>query len=391
MQRNHPQSPLFLRTIDYFNLSQKQVLIRSDLNVPLSINQEIQDDTKIKAALPTIQYALSQGAKVIVASHLSSSLENTPLSLEPVAHRMAELLNEEVLFADTCYGDGIEIMAQSLKSGQLLLLENLRFYKQEQNNNKDFAKNLARLASIYINDAFSCSHRKHASLVQTPHYFTEKGVGFLFARDLDYFDQLINAHQKPFVFLFGGAHAADKLKNMQELSSKADAVLIAGKIANAFLAAQNKPVFSSVSEKEVITAASLIDFFSQKKIPLVIASDSIDGKDIGAKTQESFSAYLKTAKTCFWTGPLGEYQTEPYHQGSLFIADLLSKISATTIIAGAETVKMMCQFQKEESFAYLSTAGAASLEYLAHQSLPALSPLQYASPRKESTEKTAHE
>jgi phosphoglycerate kinase len=388
-----PHSPYFLRRIDYFNLQNRRVFLRADLNVPLEKNERtqeitIRDDTRIRAAIPTIQYALSKGAKLILASHLGKP-EGTPhpsLSLEPVAHRLAELLDVEILLGDKCFGDGIELMAQSLNPGSILLLENLRFNPQELTCEAVFSKSLSKFTQVFINDAFGSAHRKHASIVGLPSLISERGTGFLFEQEITLLETLRTSPERPFVAIIGGNKVADKIIHLTHLLKRTDYLCIGGALAHVFWAAQGKSSQGiAVDLNEINAANHILEELKRdpRKKPeiLCIAQDTQEGKDIGPKTIEAFSQVIKQAQTVFWNGPLGCYEQPQFMQGTSAIANVLAPLQCQKIIAGADTVAAIKALKLEASFK-ISTGGTAAVTYLADGVLAGLESLRYSSFRE---------
>ena len=371
-----------IKSIRDLNLGNKPVFMRLDFNVPLSSpdangERHIEDDSRIQESIPTIKYAIEKGAKVILASHLGrpDGKVKPEYSLEPVAHRLAALLGQEVTLADDCIGDGIELMIQSMKNGQVLLLENLRFHAGEEANDFEFAKRLARLGEIYVTDAFGTAHRKHASTYGVPSILINRGIGFLIEKELKFLDPLLHQPKKPFVALLGGSKVSDKIKTIESLVRRVDGLLIGGAMAHAFWVAQGDtlPAGAKHPKPEDIEAArTVMRDVKRREITLLVPSDTNQGFDIGPETVKKFSAYLSQAKTIFWNGPLGWFEKPEYSTGTFEIARLIAGLEALKIVGGGDTVSAIKQSGVAEKYDHLSTGGGAVLEYLEGNSLPGI-------------------
>jgi phosphoglycerate kinase len=374
-----------LKTITELNLTGRTVFLRVDLNVPLSSApdpetgiRKIEDETRIIEALPTIRFAIEKKAKLILASHLGrpQGKRNPDFSLEPVARRLAELLQTEVTLAEDCVGEGIELMAKSLKPGEILLLENLRFYPGEETNEPEFAARLARLGEVFINDAFGTSHRKHASVYGVPSLVTERGIGFLMEKELKNLDPLLHRPKKPYFAILGGSKVTDKIKTLESLLREVDALFIGGAMAHAFWAAQGLPIPEGAkqpSQGDIEAARSLLRDAKRRELPVYLPADTRDGFDIGPMTIEQFKTVLKTAQTVFWNGPLGWFERTGYDTGTREIAQTLAELTqANKIVGGGDTVSAIQQFGLADRFNHLSTGGGASLEYLEGKGLPGI-------------------
>ncbi len=388
------------RTIRDIDIRGKRVLMRVDFNVPLDEHSKITDDTRIKAALPTIKFALEQNARLILLSHLGRPkgkvVEN--LRLKPVAWRLGELLGKDVKMADECIGPEIEAQANSLKEGEILLLENTRFHKEETDNDPDFAKALASLGEVYISDAFGSVHRAHASTEGVAHYLPS-AAGFLLEKEIEYLGKVTANPDKPFALILGGAKVSDKIGVIDNLLKKVDVILIGGGMAYTFLKAQGKNIGSSKLEadklglaKEILSKAAA----SGVKILLPVDNIAADnfaasaqhklvgeevpegwmGLDVGPKTVETFIAALKEAKTVVWNGPLGVCEWEPFSGASHKIAEFISSSGATTIIGGGDTAAAVANFNLSDKMSHVSTGGGASLEFLEGKTLPGIAALQ---------------
>ncbi len=373
--------------------------MRADFNVPQDDSLKITDDTRIKATLPTIKYILQNGAKkLILISHLGrpDGKVVAKYGLKPVAERLAGLLGESVRFLDDCVGDNIK---QEIGSGKerIVLLENLRFHAEEEANDPGFAKQLASLGEIYVNDAFGTAHRSHASTEGVTHYL-KSAAGFLLEKEIAYLGNAIQDPKRPFMVILGGAKVSDKIGVIKNLLPKCDAIIIGGGMAYTFLKAQGKEIGNSKLEKDKLDLAK--DILSQAKklnkdilLPVdnlvveridpaaksEIVGDQIpEGKiavDIGPKTIELFEAKLKSAKTIVWNGPLGIFEMDPFARGTQEIAKFIATLGATTIIGGGDTAAAVTKFKLEDKMTHISTGGGASLEFLEGKQLPGVAAL----------------
>lgn len=376
-----------IRSIRDLEIANKQVFMRLDFNVPLSAaepgtgERRVEDDNRITESLPTIQYAIERGAKVIIGSHLGrpDGKAKPEFSLEPVAARLATLLGQEVTLADDCVGDGIELQAKSLKNGQVLLLENLRFHAGEEANDNEFAHRLARLGQVYVTDAFGTAHRKHASTYGVPSLMTDKGMGFLIEKELKFLDPLLHNPAQPFYALLGGSKVTDKLKTIESLMQRVKGLAIGGAMAHAFWVAQGDTIPAGAKAPkpdDVEAARALMREAKRREMPLLIPADTNQGFDIGPKTIKKFCDFLGDAKTVFWNGPLGWFEKPEYATGTFEIARFLATTSAVKVVGGGDTVSAVKQSGVAEKFEHLSTGGGAVLEYLEGSGLPGIEILQ---------------
>jgi phosphoglycerate kinase len=380
------------KTIDDIEVANKRVLVRLDLNVPLE-NGVVSDDTRIRAALPTVKFLLEDDAIPILCSHLGrpKGKPDAKYSLKPVAERLAQLLGCRVQMAPDCIGPEAERMAATMPSGEVLLLENLRFHPEEEKNDPKFAQALASLADVYVNDAFGSAHRAHASTVGVTSYLPAV-AGFLMEKELTFLGQALTSPARPFVALLGGAKVSDKIEVIHNLLAKVDWVLIGGGMANTFLKAQGKAVGESLVENDKLDVAqSLLRDGGQKLIlPVdVLVADrlvaeahtrtvSVDAVpdgwrilDIGPQTVELFSRYLGSARTVVWNGPMGVFEMEPFSAGTFAIADVLARLDdATTIVGGGDSASAVERAGVAERISHISTGGGASLEFLEGKELP---------------------
>ncbi len=380
----------------------QKVLVRVDFNVPLNDEGTITDDTRIRAAIPTIEYILNHGGTPIIMSHLGrpKGEKNAKFSLEPCAKRLGELLKTPVLMAPDCIGSKVEEMASQLKIGQVLLLENLRFHKGEEDPKSDpgFASELAKLGDVFVNDAFGAAHRNHSSIVGITQFFKGKAAfGLLMEKEIAFLGSALNKPKHPFYAIIGGAKVSSKLGVIQALLEKIDALFIGGAMAYTFLEAQGFSIGNSLSEKDLIPTAKNI--LKRAKAPIFLPKDLViaknfsndsekkvikvvegipegwEGMDIGPETQKEWSDKLKTAQMIFWNGPLGVFEMSNFSKGTLEIANALAGIEAITIVGGGDSVAAINQSGLTEKFTHISTGGGASLEYIEKGNLPGIDAL----------------
>ena len=391
-------------SIDNLNLKDKKVLVRVDFNVPLNENLKVTDDTRIQAAIPTIKKIVNSNGKAILMSHLGRPKGQVieSLRLAPVARRLSQLLGQEVRYLTDCIGDTVEKTVNELQNGEVLLLENLRFYKAETDNDPEFAQKLAKLGDVYVNDAFGTAHRAHASTEGVTKYFEQCAVGYLIQKELKYLGEAIENPKRPFVAILGGAKISGKIDVIDNLLSKVDALLIGGGMTYTFLKAQNIEIGNSLLEKDKIQLAKeVLDKANSQKVNFnlpkdhVIAnevSESADtkmtesetipagwaGVDIGSKTIEQFRSILKEAKTVVWNGPMGVFEIDKFAMGTIEIAKMLAEITntgATTVIGGGDSAAALEKVGLTDKVTHVSTGGGASLEFLGGIKLPGIEAL----------------
>lgn len=387
------------------NLKNKKALIRVDFNVPLE-NGQITDDSRIKASLPTIRYVLDQGGAVILMSHLGrpKGKSEPQFSLAPCANRLTELLGRPVQMAPDCQGPVVKKMAQELMPGEVLLLENLRFHRGEEKPEEDpsFARGLAELADVYINDAFATAHRAHASTTTIAKFFPEKAAaGFLIEKEIAYLGKALLEPKHPFYAILGGAKISTKFKVIQALTKKADVLLIGGAMAYTFFKASNIPVGDSLVEDDFLDVArQLLDDEAQSHCRLLLPIDLVvvrqirsqsekqvvqvkdgipegfQGVDIGPKTIQRYSQELEGATTIFWNGPLGVFECPPFDHGTNTIAKTLANLTtATTIVGGGDSIAAIERVGVADRISHISTGGGATLEYIEFGHLPGIEAL----------------
>ena len=375
-----------IRSVRDLAIAGQRVLLRLDLNVPLSEpdaegHRAVTDDTRIREALPTLQHCIEQGAKVVIASHLGrpDGRKNSEFSLEPVALHLADLLKVEITLADDCTGEGIELMVQSLKRGQVMMLENLRFQEGEEACDSEFAHRLARLGDVYITDAFGTAHRKHASTYGVPLLMKERGIGFLIEKELAFLDRLIKEPAKPFYEVLGGSKVSDKIKTVRALLGHVDGLIIGGAMAHAFWAVQGHALPAGAKQprpQDVEAARLILAEALRRDVPVVVPTDTLSGFDIGPKTIERFTQQLANARTVFWNGPLGCFEKPEYSKGTFALAESISRLNAVKVAGGGDTVLAIKQSGTAAGFDHLSTGGGAVLEYLELGALPGIDVLK---------------
>lgn len=392
-----------IQSIESLDLKGKRLFIRVDFNVPLDKKTgAIKDDARIVAALPTIRLAVRHGAKVILGSHLGrpDGKADAKLSLKVAGDRLAELLAQPVQFASDCVGAEVERQVAALQPGQILLLENLRFHAEEEDDDEAFSKQLAALCDVYVDDAFGTVHRAHASTAGMVKFVAQKGMGFLIAKELKHLRPLLENPARPYLALLGGAKVSDKIKVIDQLLNKVDALLIGGAMAYTFLAAKGEPIGASRVESDKLDVARKILSDAKAKhveilLPVdhVVAGDVKSGEaivqtqiaekmlglDIGPETAKLYAARILTAKTVFWNGPMGMFETPAYAAGSRAVAEALVEATqhgALTVVGGGDSAAATAQFGLAGQMSHVSTGGGAALEYLEGRELPGVAALE---------------
>jgi phosphoglycerate kinase len=395
-----------MRFLDEMPVGGKKVLIRVDYNVPLK-GGVITDDTRITASLPTVRYALDAGAALILCSHLGKAkgAPDPALSLAPAATRLSELLGRPVAMAPDCIGPEVEKMAAALAPGEVLMLENLRFYPGETKNDQGFAKSLAALAECYVNDAFGTAHRAHASVAAVTAFFPGACCGgFLLKKEWEFLGQTVKNPKRPFVAVSGGAKVSSKLGILTNLLGKVDKMIIGGAMANTFLAAKGKPVGKSLVEPELFgEAKAILDTAASRGVEIVLPVDfrvaltgtedimaaSLGGVftcddlpaeavilDTGPATDALFAKVLADAATVVWNGPVGVFENPAFAEGSLSLAKAMANLAAVTVVGGGDSIAVIALAGLADKFTFISTGGGASLEFLEGKELPAFTALE---------------
>ena len=403
------------KTIKDIDIAGKRVFIRVDLNVPIK-GGVIADDTRIRGALPTIQYAVEQGAKVILASHLGRPLKDkkkaeekgmpydaAKYSLNPVFKYLSNVDGLSVEFADDCVGRSVSEKVAAMHNGDLLLLENLRLHPEEEKNDPDFAKQLASLCDVYVNDAFGTAHRAHASTEGITHFVRDKVAGLLMEKELNFLGKALHDPERPFVAILGGAKVSDKIPVIESLiERKVDKLLIGGAMAYTFFKAQGFTVGKSLVEDAMMPKAleievmakdagvelilptdhQVVDSYdplnSRKTIPVAFTNAGLVGLDIGIETIEIFKSALEGAKTIVWNGPMGMFEEKPFDEGTVAIAKAVAEATekgATSIVGGGDSVSAVNQAGLDDKISHISTGGGATLEFLAGDTLPGVATL----------------
>jgi len=384
------------KTVRDVDLKGKRVLMRADFNVPLD-GTTITDDTRIRAALPTIQYILDNGASLVLMSHLGRPKGVTPaLSLQPVADRLGELLGKPVTMAPDVVGDEVQAMAEALAPGDILLLENTRFYSEEKNNDPAFSAKLAAMGDLFVNDAFGTAHRAHASTVGVTDILPAV-AGFLIEKEIAFLGKATSTPESPYVVILGGAKVSDKIAVIENLLDKADTLLIGGGMANTFFKAQGLEMGDSLVENDAVDTATALIAKAGGKIVLpvdAVVADAFDNDaniktvdvdavepgwrilDIGPKTIALFQEKLAGAKTVVWNGPMGVFEMPNYATGTFAVAETLASIDAVTIIGGGDSASAINKAGVADKVSHVSTGGGASLEYLEGKVLPGVAALE---------------
>lgn len=391
-------------TIDNLELKGKRVLMRVDFNVPLDENKNVTDDTRIRASLPSIQKVINDGGKLILMSHLGrpKGKKDPKYSLEPVAKRLSELLGKEVKFASDCFGEEVKKMVDSLNEGNVLLLENLRFYAEEEKNDENFARQLASLGDLYINDAFGSAHRAHVSTEGVTKFFKQNAAGYLMQKELEYLSKAVGNPERPYTAILGGAKISGKIDVIQNLMNKVDNLLIGGGMAFTFFKAMGLEIGKSLLEEDRIEMAKqILDEAKNKNINLILPVDVViadsfsndaksevvdinsiksdwQGLDIGPKTIELFKSYIEKSKTVVWNGPMGVFEFNNFAKGTFEITKILADVTqkgVVTIVGGGDSAAAIAKAGLEDKVSHVSTGGGASLEFLEGKVLPGVAAL----------------
>jgi phosphoglycerate kinase len=388
--------------LNELDLKGKRVFLRVDFNVPLDKTGKISDDSRIRAVLPTLKYLIEQKAKIITASHFGRPKGRfmPGLSLKPIAVRLSKLLGLKVMFVPEVIGDEVERLKHDLKEGDVLLLENLRFYKEERDNDPDFARQLAKGIDYYVNDAFGACHRSHASVVAITRHVKKSVPGFLVSKEIEYLQMMIQSPQKPFVAILGGAKVADKLPVIKSLINKASDILIGGAMAYTFFSAQGLNTgHSIVEEDKKDLTLKLTDKAQKKGVNISLPSDHIIAEtisseaktktissfpipekslalDIGPATIKQYSTSIASAKTIFWNGPMGVFEIDQFARGTIRIAEAVASSRALSIVGGGDSVAAIFKAGVENNISHISTGGGASLEFIANETLPGIEALR---------------
>jgi phosphoglycerate kinase len=390
------------RSVKDLDLKGRRVLIRVDFNVPIK-NGAITDETRIRASLPTITYAIDRGARsVILCSHLGrpKGKRNPEYSLKPVATALSTLLNRPVTFAEDCVGEPARRAVEQAGANGVVLLENLRFHAEEEKNDPDFAKQLAALADVYVNDAFGSAHRAHASTEGIVRHVRESGAGLLMAAELEHLGRVLERPERPFVAILGGAKVSDKLEVIENLIPRVDALLIGGAMAYTFFKARHFPVGTSLVEQELVGAAQEIesrakarnlrlelpvDHVVAPKLEAGAPSETLDvtdarigdrmGLDIGPKTIATYRDVIARAKTVIWNGPMGVFEIDQFAKGTVEVAKAVASVNGTTVIGGGDSIAAIAKAGVSEKITHISTGGGASLEFLGGRELPGVAAL----------------
>ncbi|MCL4457297.1 MAG: phosphoglycerate kinase [Nitrospirae bacterium] len=387
-------------TIEDLQIKGKRVFIRADLNVPFDDNMVITDDRRIRSTLPTVNYAIDEGAKVIIGSHLGRPKGRVEprFSLAPVAKRLQRLLNKEVIFATDCIGPHVEGIVSKMKNGDVLLLENLRFHPGEEKNDESFSKSLSKLADFYVNDAFGAAHRSHASTAGITK-FLPSAAGFLLKKEIEYLKGVVDNPVRPFVAVLGGAKVSGKIGVLENLANKVDKVIVGGGMAYTFIKAMGYEIGDSLVESDMLDmAVNIIDRLKRNNVKFYLPVDSVIAQslepgaetkivttqeipkgwralDIGPASVKLFSEALQNAKTIIWNGPMGVFEIDAFSRGTFSIAHAVADAYALTIVGGGDTDYAVHRAGVSDAITFISTGGGASLQLLEGKDLPGISAL----------------
>jgi phosphoglycerate kinase len=405
-KKHRPLTPsrllMALIPIDHLPIAGKRVFIRVDFNVPLNQDGTVSDDTRIREALPTIRYALAQRAKILLASHLGrpKGKADPAFSLKPAAERLATQLGATVKLAPDCIGPAVQEQVTALSAGEVLVLENLRFHTEEEKNEPGFARALAALAEVYVNDAFGSSHRAHASVVGMVQHFSNKGIGFLMRKEIDALSRLLANPERPFVAILGGAKVSDKIGLIHSLLSRANTIIIGGAMAYTLQRAQGIATGQSLVEPDrVEEITSMLAEAAQRGVAILLPKDHVVaaelkagvrssttpgreipsdqlGADIGPQSIQTFAAAVQSARTILWNGPMGVFEIPPFDRGTRALAEAVAATTSFSVAGGGDTVAALTQAGLAEKISHISTGGGASLEFLEAGDLPGLAALR---------------
>lgn len=391
-----------MKTISEIDVEEKRVLVRVDFNVPLDDRKQVRDDMRIRTALPTLSYILKRHGKLIIASHLGRPKGKVVpgMSLRPAAERLEKLLGTRVRLASDCIGSGVEDLVSQMKAGEVVMLENLRFHPEEEKDEIGFAKNLARLCDVYVNEAFGVSHRENASVSAITKFVPVSVAGMLLHKEVTYARQVLEAPKRPFTAIIGGAKVSDKIKTIENILSKVDKLIIGGAMANTFLKGMGFDTGKSLLEEEMVTVAkSMIQRASEMGVKLylpvdVVAADRMDDQaivkmvpvqeipvqwralDIGPATLTLYSEALYDARTILWNGPMGMFEVDAFSRGTMGMAHSLANTHALTIVGGGETGEAVQKSGVADRITYISTGGGAFLSFLEGDVLPGVAALE---------------
>jgi phosphoglycerate kinase len=387
--------------VDKLDVASRRVFVRVDFNVPLTKDGRVSDDTRIREALPTLRHLLERGARVVLASHLGRPKKgrDPKFSLAPAGERLAELLSMDIPLTDECVGDGARKVVTDLRDGRVALLENLRFHPGEEANDRDLARELARLADVYVDDAFGAVHRAHCSVEALPRLVPARGAGFLLQRELAALGRLVAGPERPYLAVLGGAKVSDKIAVLEALFQRVDGLLVGGAMANTFLAAQGRALGKSLVEADKLSLArDLLLRAAERGVPVTLPVDlvvapsvdaaqgrvvDVDGVgpedlalDVGPRTVALFREALLRARSVFWNGPLGLFERPAFAAGSVGVARAIAETSGFTVVGGGDSVAAVQQAGLGDRFSHISTGGGASLELLEGRKLPGVEALR---------------
>lgn len=393
-----------MKTIEDFNFENKTALVRVDFNVPLNEDLQVTDATRIEAAKPTIDKILSDGGSAVLMSHLGRPKNNEQeFSLKNIVPKVSEVLGVDVKFAEDCVGDDVKKMAASLKPGEVLLLENLRYHNEEKEGNEDFAKQLSELGDIYVNDAFGTAHRAHASTTIVAKYFEDKCFGYLLAKEIKSLNKVLNSKEKPVTAILGGAKVSSKITVIENILDKVDHLIIGGGMTYTFVKAQGGKIGTSLVEDDKLDMAlEILQKAKEKGVQVHLAVDALIadsfseqastqfedvtnipdgwmGLDVGPKTSKNFASVVAQSKIILWNGPLGVFEMDKFAKGTIAIGEAIAeatKNGAFSLVGGGDSVAAVKQFGFQDKVSYVSTGGGAMLEMLEGKSLPGIAAIE---------------